>query len=242
MKITNIISRIFFPEKCPVCKNLISINEEYCLCCGTNETRVPDECGSHCGKENCVCDKEFSAFLPHITGVFIYDGLTRNKLLSFKYRKRKELYKYFGDAMSEKVAVTYPDIDFDVITFVPSSKEGIREKGYNPAKLMAYRVSEKLFIPCSSLLIKAEGFKRQHILSAYERMTNIKGSITADENACIKGKTILLCDDIKTTGATLKECCDVLFEKGAKDVYCITAAIVSDSVNFSSLDKDVQNK
>lgn len=243
MRTLQILSRIFFPERCTVCKRLLKVNEEFCLCCGDDELKNPENTCENCGteKDSCNCKSKTTAVLPHIEGVFLYGGLIQNKLLSFKFGGRKELYRYFGDLMSERVAVKYALTDFDVVTFVPSSKSTVLERGYNQCELLSKRVADKLFIPCQTLLIKDRETKKQHTLTAKERLTNIKGSIKLKENADVKGKTILLCDDIKTTGATLKECTDILMSAGAKDVYCIVAAVTSNIVSFSALDKEDKN-
>ena len=67
--------------------------------------------------------------------------------------------------------------------------------------------------------------KKQHNLSATERMTNLDNTFRLKSGADVRGKTVILCDDIKTTGTTLKKCCDVLFENGARDVYCLCIAV-----------------
>ncbi len=243
MKKSEILSRIFFPEKCPLCGKTLKINEAFCFCCGSDEVRLSVECCESCGKERelCSCDTVFTTPLPHITGVFSYDGIIRNMLIFFKFAGRKSLYRYFGDCLAERVATVYANTDFDAVTFVPSSAESLKERGYNPSQLIAEQTAKKLFLPCNDLLIKSKDTEKQHNLRAKERMTNIKGSVTLKRNADLKGKTILLCDDIKTTGATLRECTDVLLKHGAKDVYCATVAITS-NLNYFDLDKDVKNK
>lgn len=240
MKALKVLERIFFPEKCAVCGETLKINENFCLCCGTEESKLSYNTCEHCGaeKDDCNCHSETTAPLRHITGVFLYGGLIQNKLLNFKFGGKRELYKFFGDCLSERVAVTFAKADFDVVTFVPSSENTLEERGYNQCELLSKRVAEKLFIPCEELLIKNTETKKQHTLTAKERMTNIKNSISLKENAGVKEKTVLLCDDIKTTGSTLKECTDVLMNAGAKDVYCATVAITSNIVNFSALDKE----
>ncbi len=243
MKKSEILSRIFFPEKCPLCGKTLKINEAFCLCCGSDEVKLSDRCCENCGKEQelCSCDTVFAAPLPHITGVFNYDGLIRNMLIFFKFGGRKNLYRYFGDCLAERVATVYAKADFDTVTFVPSSEESLKERGYNPSQLIAERTAKKLFLPCKDLLLKSKATEKQHNLKGKERMTNIKGSISLKGSPDLKGKTVLLCDDIKTTGATLKECTDVLLKHGAKDVFCATVAITS-NLNFFDLDKEGKNK
>lgn len=243
MKKIEILSRIFFPEKCPLCGETLKINESFCLCCGSEEVRLSDCCCEKCGKEEdmCSCDTPFTTPLSHITGAFSYDGIIRNKLLFFKFGARKNLYRYFGDCLAERVATVYAGIDFDAVTFVPSSEESLRERGYNPSQLIAERTAKKLFLPCEDLLLKNKDTEKQHKLNAKERMTNIKGSVSPKGTPNLKGKTVLLCDDIKTTGATLGECADVLLNQGAKDVFCAAVAITS-NLNFFDLDKEDKNK
>ncbi len=227
MKLIKVIEKIFFPQKCAVCGKLLKINEEDCLCCGSEEQRLPTDCCIHCGsvKEECCCQSSVTAPLPHITGAYHYAGLIRNKLLNYKFAGRTQLYKFFGDVVSERVAVVFAKTDFDVVTFVPSSEKALRDKDANHCRLISERVSKKLFTDHEELLVKIKDTPKQHRLTAKERMTNVKGSVAVKKNAHIKGRTVLLCDDIKTTGATLKECTDVLLAAGAKDVYCATVAV-----------------
>lgn len=241
MKKSEILSRIFFPERCPLCGEVLKTNEAFCLCCGSEEVRLSDRCCEKCGKEAelCSCETRFTTPLSHITGVFVYDGLIKNMLAFYKFRGRKNLYRYFGDCLAERVAIVYADTDFDLVTFVPSSEESLRERGYNPSQLIAERAAEKLFLPCEALLLKSKATEKQHSLKAKERMTNIKGSVAPKGNPDLKGKTLLLCDDIKTTGATLGECEQVLLKQGAKDVFCATVAITS---NLNLFDLDKENK
>lgn len=250
MKAVKIIEKIFFPEKCAVCGRTLKLSEENCLCCGSDEQKLSADCCEHCGleKDECCCESNVSATLPHLTGVFRYDGLIQNKLLCFKFSGKKELYKFFGGALSERVAVTFSKTDFDIVTFVPSSKSTVKERGYNQCELISKRVSQKLFLNHEELLVKTEETPKQHKLTAKERMTNVIGSFAVKQGADIKGKTVLLCDDIKTTGATLKECSDVLLAAGAKDVYCAAVAITGTFVPYPewqkpdpALDKETKN-
>ncbi len=243
MKSIQLLSRVLFPEKCSVCGKTLKINEDFCFCCGSNEIILSQNCCENCGKEKelCSCGSAYSSHLPHITGVFAYEGLIQSKLLSFKFGGRKDLYRFFGDSLAERVAIVFSKTDFDVVTFVPSSADFIKERTYNHTQLIAERTAKKLFLPCEELLTKNKNTEKQHLLKAKERMTNIKGSISAEKAEKIDGRTILLCDDIKTTGATLKECCDVLLKAGAKDVYCATVAVTS-NINFFDLDNKEKNK
>lgn len=227
MKITRIISKIFFPEKCDFCKEIIPLTKLYCDCQGNEEVKIGEDVCLSCGmeKEKCICRYQKSIDLQKFAAVYSYEGLIKVKLHRFKFRKEKDLCRFFGSAMSERVAVIFAPYDFDVVTFVPSDKDTVKERGYNQSRLLAEYVAEKFFLPCEELLIKKEETVKQHRLSQEERLTNLKGRINLKANCYVKGKTVLLCDDIKTTGATLFECRNTLIERGAKEVCCITAAV-----------------
>ena len=76
---------------------------------------------------------------------------------------------------------------------------------------------------------KIKNNKPQHILDASQRRRNVKGVYEATKN--LDGKTVLLVDDIKTTGSTLNECAKQLRLKGAKEVYCLVGLISNSSCN-----------
>ena len=113
-----------------------------------------------------------------------------------------------------------------MIMFVPMTRKKERKRGYNQSKLLAERISEMTYLPVlKGILIKRRETKNQHDLSYHERLDNLHGSYEITDKSVIKGKTILLCDDVKTTGATLNECAFELRINGAKAVYSICAAV-----------------
>lgn len=225
MKITELIKNIIFCNRCAACGELLPVNQEDCFCCGSEMQRLSFDTCECCGseREECSCDSKLSAKLEHITGVYLYSGLVKNRLLRFKFGHQKEYGKIFADKMSERAAIVYAAVDFDLITFVPSSEKD----AYNTAEILSRYMSKKLFIPFAGTLVKSMQTEKQHTLTAAERMVNVRNSLSLLKGADVKGKTVLICDDIKTTGATLAECCRVLKNAGAKDVYCITAAVTS---------------
>ena len=149
-----------------------------------------------------------------------------------KFAGKKKLSREFSLDMSERVAEVFSTAHFDAVTFVPSSEKSMKERGFNQSELLAKGVSERLFIPLQSTLIKTRETELQHELSAKERVRNLDGAFAVKNEREIKGRSFLLCDDIKTTGTTLKRCCDVLIENGAKEVYCIVLAVTDYMLDF----------
>ncbi len=211
MKLFDFLERCFFPRRCPVCREIIPFSDERCGCCIGEEVKVPSDFN----------DSDLSDF----TAVYLYSGETREKIARFKFRGEKALYREMSLSMSEKAAQTFSQIDFDFVTFVPAGKAALEERGYDQSELLARGVAERLFVPCEATLKRVKEVESQHTLSAKERYVNLKGVMALAENAEVKDKTILLCDDVKTTGTTLKSCRDELLKSGAKCVCLVTYAM-----------------
>ena len=128
--------------------------------------------------------------------------------------------------MAKTVKEQYGEKKFDIITFVPFSKAEKHDRDFNQSELLAKRLGEELCLPCREMLVKLYDVPRQHTLPGTKRRGNVFGIFaTAEEFSYLDGKTILLADDIKTTGSTLSECAKMLKIAGAKEVCAVTAAI-----------------
>ena len=142
------------------------------------------------------------------------------KLIKFTFSPDNA--KPMGDEIAAKVR-RLRERDFDIVTAVPFTKKDKLDREYNHAVLMAKRVSKRLSVPFDeNLLKKIRQTKRQHHLSGLERRTNLRGAFAARKD--VRGKHILLIDDVVTTGATLCECADMLYRAGARKVTCATFA------------------
>lgn len=224
---SNRFSRLFFPKRCSLCGEIVPIDEDYCSCGGKQEIRVGTPFCEHCGHsaDSCICHLPDAVFFEHITAVFVYTGLVRTRLCDFKFGGERKESDRFSSEMSLRFCQAYPLVRPDAVTFVPMTDRAEKERGYNQSRLLALGISKRLLVPCETLLVKTQETRRQHDLTADERRSNLDGAFSARENARIDGRTVLLCDDIKTTGTTLSRCADVLKANGAKEVYCLCAAV-----------------
>ncbi len=228
---TGRLKRIFFPKRCSVCGEIIPIERDFCGCCGKGYIKASDDCCEHCGSEKCCCENESTFVLPHITAPFVYQELVRERLLNFKFSHEKSEAEFFGSKMSFRFAQVYYYVKADFVTFVPMREDSVKLRGYNQSQLLAQNVAKHLFLPVENVLEKTKDSLTQHSLTQKERRKNLENAFKViDENA-VKGKIVILCDDIKTTGTTLGRCSEQLFAAGAKDVYCLCAAVT----NFSGL-------
>lgn len=114
---------------------------------------------------------------------------------------------------------------FDFVTCVPLSAKGRRKRGYNQAALLAKQTALHLHLPYKATLIKIRENTAQHSLPKAMRWENVQGVYAPRRKTLLNGKSVLLIDDIVTTGNTLRECAHVL-EKSGATVWCATLASV----------------
>lgn len=113
-----------------------------------------------------------------------------------------------------------------IITAIPLSKKRERERGFNQAECIARAVSEHSGIPYARLLERNKVTKAQAKLSAAERQENVADAfqISPQRNLELTGKTVILVDDVVTTGATLHEAAKTLRQTGDGHIICVTVA------------------
>lgn len=190
------------------------------------ELKYINEICNVCGKPSnkCDCGKRVYLFRG-LTAPFENVGSAQQGVYGIKLANRKYAAEYFSGRMAYCVKRDFTNVNFDFITAVPMSKKKKRKSGFNHAELLAVGVSKILGIQTDfKLLKKVKENKSQHILTLKERVENVSGIYRANE---CEGKTVLLIDDIKTTGATLNECAKQLLLSGATTVYCATALITA---------------
>lgn len=225
MKLKRIIQSVFFPERCSICGEIKPFLKAYCPKCLIDTKAIPENACRHCAHEKCICGKNVTAKLPHFSAVYYYQGQLKRSIHQFKFYGESSYACIFGKAMSDKIKADFPDIIFDGICFVPMTRSAKRKRGYNQSELLAREVAKQLNLPLVPCLAKIKDTSNQKSLSSQQRHENIRNNFTLNGKTDITGKTLILCDDIKTTGATLKECCDTLINAGAKDVYCLCLAV-----------------
>ena len=113
----------------------------------------------------------------------------------------------------------------DLLLPVPLHRQRLRERGFNQALLLAQDLSRRTGIPCNKrILQKKKPTLPQVNLSGPEREKGVRGAFQVTEKKKLKGKSILLVDDVYTTGATVNECSKVLMAGGAERVDVLTLA------------------
>ena len=200
---------------CPACREKI---EDY------NKLPKCSLCGQPKGLEPvCLTCKEKKPKTTLVFSCYHYDDVFRDGLLQYKFKHQFHKAKGFSRLLLEKWRKTGLEVDF--ITAVPISPSTYRKYGYNAPYEIAAAMNRELnltFLP--RLLLKKWFVKRQSSLKGAERVRNVKGNFLFAPwcRKKIKGKRILVIDDVYTTGSTANECARVLKQNGAKSVYFLT--------------------
>jgi ComF family protein len=154
-----------------------------------------------------------------------YKGALEHLLRALKFKR----HDFLGDALSSLLEETLRargDLAFDAIVAVPMPRARERRRGYNQAELLGRALSRRLGIRCDmTLLARGEARAAQSTLPKRSRAGNVRGAFTA--SALVKGTSILLVDDICTTGETLRACASALRDAGAGRVCAIAVAKAS---------------
>jgi len=140
-----------------------------------------------------------------------------------KYDKKIGLLKMLGHFVADFAGQEqYLFKGVDMITFVPLHPAKARERGFNQSKAIAHSVSERLGIPLIDILEKTRSTRPQSELSKEERARNLSGAFRIRRDRSPYRKTVLIVDDVFTTGSTLNECSRVLRDAGARAVDALT--------------------
>lgn len=223
------ISDIFFPTgiKCVFCGEDVPGEVAICEKCFEHLPFIGGKtclkCGGHVIEEDvCIdCARNEHEFVRNFA-IFDYDGVLRDKILSFKQAGRKHIGYAFAWFFFEKYKSL--GIEFDAIIPMPISKERLKERGFNQADILVSEIEDNMDIVDRNIVFKVKHTPHQTGLSRENRQSNLDSAFVVRDKSLVKGKTLLVVDDIYTTGATLSEVASTLNRAGAKAVYGLTLA------------------
>ena len=205
--------KLLFPPKCVLCKQILEKEEtDFCHKCRENAQIFEKS------------DFKLS-FVAGWTSVWYYKDAVRESLLRYKFGGRRSYAEAYGRVLAMKLQKEGKD-DFDVLSFVPVSFLRKMKRGYDQVDILATALAQELKVSSVRTLRKIRHTPPQSgIADVAQRRANVLGAYRCVDEEAVRGKRVLLLDDILTTGATASECARVLLTAGAKEVFCATLAV-----------------
>lgn len=202
------IDRLFFPSRCIFCGKVIEPYKAFC-----------DDCLKY-SKEP-VCYKKLCNGIVCISR-FRHEGVARRAMLQFKYHGYRQFYLQYSIILTELIKNELSDISFDFYTCVPPHKYNAGKFHFYGVRAVAVHAAKRNNVVFKETLCESRNIVSQHKLNAAERGVNVIDAYRVIDKNEVRDKTILIFDDIVTTGATLTACTNELLKAGAKKVYCVT--------------------
>ncbi len=214
MKLWDAILDLLYPPKCAFCGKILP-NHRHGAC------------------EKCLDALEFTPtggvkrgdFYTSCVSPLWYENEVRDSILRYKFYGCAVYSGVYGQILATRIEAEFAG-KYDLLSWVPLHRRRERMRGYDQSHLLAEEAGSRLGMPAVRLLEKHRATKQQSRLARPEqRRANISGAYRLHGSAeLLRGKRVLLIDDILTTGATLSECSRVLRSAGAAEVLCATLA------------------
>ena len=231
MNIIKKIIDIIFPHLCISCEKITTEDNFFCTDCLPKIEKIKDPKCSKCSLpfdieiiKNSICGLCFKKklFYDKVTPIFVYDNIIANAISNFKYKDQPNLGKKFTKLILNELSNELEN--FDYIIPVPLHKNKLTKRKYNQSAIIAKLICKKKYIP--DLLFRVFDNISQVKLKKNERQKNLKHAfrLNTKYQNLIKGKTIIIIDDVITTGATINYCSKELKRNGVKKVIVIAIA------------------
>lgn len=196
----------------PICKKcgkpLESELEEYCKDCRIRIEK--SDCWFECGRS-----------------LWIHRSPVSESIYQFKFHNRRVYGKYYAQEMTGKFEKWIRTKGIEVLIPVPMDSRKKRIRGYNQAEVLANELGKRLHIPVDTVMIKKKKTAEQKELSRSGREKNLKGSFEVERKTGLP-ESVLLIDDIYTTGNTINEVSKTLKKAGVERVFFLTISIGQD--------------
>lgn len=227
MNILQTLLGLFFPKICLSCDERLSESEQFICSICFNSLRFLEDicpiCGAPETTENCNVCKTNEFLFDKARSVFMFNKIVQNIIHEFKYNEMTRIAKFMGALSQEYLERFQPFDHIDYIVPVPLHKVKKRSRGFNQAEYIAREISKNMNSKYLPMLIKRKRFtETQTKLNKEQRKKNVSLAFKINLKYEIKGKNILLVDDVFTTGATANSIAAALKEKQVNKVFVFT--------------------
>lgn len=229
-----IASEIFVDKyNCIVCDIELRKQSKYGLCdeCKSKLTFIKDNVCKKCGRlqhdeaDYCLTCQEHKREFDFARSCAVYDDVAKEIVRGIKFGGKKYFAKYMANFLVDRYKDTFENVSIDVVVPVPLTKKKKIERGYNQSWEIAKEFAKAVDLTADdSVAVKIKETQEQARLSGKEREDNIKGAFEVKNLEIIKDKSVLIIDDVMTTGSTASEIARILKKAKAKHVYLLTFA------------------
>ena len=227
-----------YPKRCPICLDALPPGKKLiCEPCRERVRRVESPTCMKCGKplsdetyEYCKnCESHMPPFVRGLSWAEYSSKYIRRMLTEVKYHENPQLLDYPCLDFAERIRKTVEEWQAEALIPVPVHRSKLIERGYNQAEEITKRLSKHLGMPSDpTLLIRREKTKAQKELTEIERRNNLATAFFVPPQHK-SYQTVILVDDIYTTGSTAEACTRALLNAGISKVYFLSLAIGRDN-------------
>lgn len=202
---------------CGTCyKKLKFITEPSCKKCGKQLEDWDEEYCSDCRLKTHYYKKGI--------GLLENTGVGKTSVYAIKYKNKREYVDFYTDEIVKRYREEIEYWNADLMIPVPLHRKKKLKRGYNQAEIIAKSLGKKLNIPVKCKLKRIKNTAPLKALKREERKNSLTDAFLADDS-WVRGKRIILIDDIYTTGSTIDACSQELKEKGAKETFFVALAV-----------------
>lgn len=233
-KWVNMFLDLIFPRRCPVCDEIV-LPKGRLICQGCLEQLelVAEPVCKKCGKEITTAEAEYCydcARTPHSFehgwALANYTPLMKASIARFKYHNRREYAVWYGEALLRRYGRQILRCHPQLWIPVPVHPQKRRKRGFNQAEVLAGALSRCTGIPVrTGALVRKKVTAPQKELTPKERLKNLEQAFLADPDKLKGIRSVILVDDIYTTGSTIEACTRALKKTGVERVYFVSICI-----------------
>jgi ComF family protein len=225
-KLKRIALDLLFPQWCIGCGRE---GEYICHNCRNSLPRVLPPVCMKCGKpqaESGICSEcaEWDSAIDGVRSPFIFEGVIRRAIHELKYHNLRALVPLMAQFLYEYYLAN--PLPGDIIIPVPLHRKRLNERGYNQSARLARELGRLTAIHVNTDILarKKHTAPQVRTASVTERRENVAGAFSCTDNT-LQGKSVMLIDDVTTSGSTLDACAAALKAAGAASVWGLTVAI-----------------
>lgn len=237
MRLFHQLLDFILPTSCSYCRSPVGDSPVpyFCTSCWSDFTPIHDSVCRRCGKpfdspvalshspgHECGTCRLNPPLFDQALAIGYFEGALREAVHQFKYRPCRALGRPLGQWMSKNICSIS---DIDMVMPVPLHAKRLKHRGFNQSLLLARQINVTYHIPLSyDNLLRVKATRPQVELSGEERIKNVAGAFALCRPGRLADTSIMLVDDVFTTGATMNECAAVLKSAGAAQVIAVTLA------------------